>query len=199
PPPRGTASPIRRTRSARRPACSPESSSSARARSRSDCGPSPRSTSSGSTLRPSTGPGTSWSIALEPGSACGSRRARTPSARSTSSPRTSRRRRPGGRAQVTRGNPAKGFAAPTEGPAHRAARAALAEAYGREVVEMGSGGSIPLVPALTETFPEAELLLLGAMDDRSNIHAQNESVDLAELGRATLGQALMLERLAAGG
>ncbi len=105
----------------------------------------------------------------------------------------------GARVQVTRGNPAKGFAAPTEGPAHRAARAALAEAYGREVVEMGSGGSIPLVPALTETFPEAELLLLGAMDDRSNIHAQNESVDLAELGRATLGQALMLERLAAGG
>ncbi|HZP90287.1 MAG TPA: dipeptidase [Actinomycetota bacterium] len=105
----------------------------------------------------------------------------------------------GAHVRVTRGNPARGFAVPTGGPAHREARAALAEAYGRDVVEMGSGGSVPLIPVLMETFPDAELLLLGAMDDRSNIHAQNESVDLAELERAALGQALLLERLATAG
>jgi acetylornithine deacetylase/succinyl-diaminopimelate desuccinylase-like protein len=99
----------------------------------------------------------------------------------------------GVRVTVTRGNPASGFAVPTGGPAHAAARRALAEAYGRDVVEVGSGGSIPLIPVLAEAFPNAELLLVGPMDERSNIHAQNESVDLAELERAALAEALLLE------
>jgi acetylornithine deacetylase/succinyl-diaminopimelate desuccinylase-like protein len=99
------------------------------------------------------------------------------------------------RVTLKRGNPALGFAVPTGGPAHRAAREALAEAYGRDVVEVGSGGSIPLIPVLAEAFPSAELLLVGAMDERSNIHAQNESVDLTELARAALAEALLLEQL----
>jgi len=102
----------------------------------------------------------------------------------------------GARVTLTRGSPAFGFAVPTGGPAHEAARRALAEAYGRDVVEMGSGGSIPLIPVLAEAFPNAEILLVGPMDERSNIHAQNESVDLAELERAALAEALLLEGVA---
>jgi acetylornithine deacetylase/succinyl-diaminopimelate desuccinylase-like protein len=102
----------------------------------------------------------------------------------------------GVRVTLTRGNPAFGFAVPTGGPAHAAARRALAEAYGRDVVEVGSGGSIPLIPVLADAFPNAELLLVGAMDERSNIHAQNESVDLTELERAALAEALLLEHVA---
>ncbi|HXF72919.1 MAG TPA: dipeptidase [Actinomycetota bacterium] len=102
----------------------------------------------------------------------------------------------GARFAVTRGDPGRGFACRTDGPAYAVARRALAEAYGRPVVEMGSGGSIPLVPALAEVLPGAEILLMGAMDDRSNIHAQDESVDLAEVERAALAEALLLQGLA---
>jgi acetylornithine deacetylase/succinyl-diaminopimelate desuccinylase-like protein len=105
----------------------------------------------------------------------------------------------GARLEVTRGDPGRGFAARTDGPAYAAARTALAEAYGRPVVEMGSGGSVPLAPALAEQLRGAEILLVGAMDDRSNIHAQDESVDLAEVERAALAEAFLLARLAPGG
>ncbi|HEY7477010.1 MAG TPA: dipeptidase, partial [Actinomycetota bacterium] len=77
------------------------------------------------------------------------------------------------------------------------ARGALAEAYGREVVDMGSGGSIPLVPMLAETFPGIEILIWGAGDHLSNYHSTDESVDLADLERMALTEALFLRDLAA--
>jgi acetylornithine deacetylase/succinyl-diaminopimelate desuccinylase-like protein len=85
----------------------------------------------------------------------------------------------------------------TDSDAYRAAREALAEAYGREVVDMGSGGSIPLVPMLAETFPGIDVLIWGASDERSNTHSVNESVDLGELERMALAQALFLRNLGA--
>ncbi|MEX2276132.1 MAG: M20/M25/M40 family metallo-hydrolase [Actinomycetota bacterium] len=102
----------------------------------------------------------------------------------------------GVRFEATAGEPGAGFDAPTTGPAYAAARRALQAAYGAEVVTMGSGGSVPLIPVLAEVFPEAEILLMGAMDDRSNTHAQDESVDLAELERAVLAQVVLLDELA---
>jgi acetylornithine deacetylase/succinyl-diaminopimelate desuccinylase-like protein len=54
----------------------------------------------------------------------------------------------------------------TSTPTSRAAADALRRAYDRDVIEMGSGGSIPLVPMLTRTFPGIELLIWGAMDER---------------------------------
>jgi cysteinylglycine-S-conjugate dipeptidase len=83
----------------------------------------------------------------------------------------------------------------TTSPASRAAMDALAQAYGREAIEMGSGGSIPLVPMLTQTFPGIEILIWGAMDERSFIHSVNESVDLSEVERITLAEALFLRNL----
>ncbi len=73
---------------------------------------------------------------------------------------------------------------------------ALARAYGRDAIEVGSGGSIPLVPMLTETFPGIEILIWGAMDERSFIHSVNESVDLSEIERITLAEALFIRNLA---
>jgi acetylornithine deacetylase/succinyl-diaminopimelate desuccinylase-like protein len=84
----------------------------------------------------------------------------------------------------------------TSHPAFAAATEALAEAYGRDVIETGSGGSIPLVPLLAETFPGIAVLMWGASDERSNIHSTNESVDLGELERMCLAEALLLARLA---
>jgi acetylornithine deacetylase/succinyl-diaminopimelate desuccinylase-like protein len=76
------------------------------------------------------------------------------------------------------------------------AREALAEAYGSDAIEIGSGGSIPLVPMLAETFPGIAVLMWGAMDERSNIHSVNESVDLGEIERMAVAEALFLRKLA---
>ena len=83
----------------------------------------------------------------------------------------------------------------TTSPASRAAMDALAQAYGRDAIELGSGGSIPLVPMLTQTFPGIEVLIWGAMDERSFIHSVNESVDLSEIERITLAEVLFLRAL----
>lgn len=83
----------------------------------------------------------------------------------------------------------------TTRPASRAAMDALAQAYGREAIEVGSGGSIPLVPMLTQTFPGIEILIWGAMDERSFIHSVNESVALSEIERITLAEAVFLRTL----
>ena len=92
---------------------------------------------------------------------------------------------------------AYGYEARSDGNAYRAAAAAMGDAYGRPAVQIGSGGSIPLVTALAEAVPQAEIIVWGAQDEAAAIHSANESVDLAELERAALAQVLFLERLAA--
>ena len=89
-----------------------------------------------------------------------------------------------------------GYLVDTTTSAYRAAKEALAEAFDAEVVEMGSGGSIPLVPLLAQTFPGLPVLIWGAGDDRSAYHSVDESVDLADLERMALAEALFLRNLA---
>jgi acetylornithine deacetylase/succinyl-diaminopimelate desuccinylase-like protein len=88
-----------------------------------------------------------------------------------------------------------GYIVDTSTPAPRAAMDALARAYGREAIEVGSGGSIPLVPMLTATFPGIEVLILGAADERSFVHSVNESVDLSEIEHIALAEALFIRGL----
>jgi acetylornithine deacetylase/succinyl-diaminopimelate desuccinylase-like protein len=90
----------------------------------------------------------------------------------------------------------KGYLVDTAAPAFRAAKEALGEAFAADVLEMGSGGSIPLVPLLAETFPGIPVLIWGAGDDRSAYHSIDESVDLADLERMALAEALFLRNLA---
>jgi acetylornithine deacetylase/succinyl-diaminopimelate desuccinylase-like protein len=91
-----------------------------------------------------------------------------------------------------------GYMVDTATPAYRAAREALAEAFGgKEVMEMGSGGSIPLVPLLAQAFPGLPVLIWGAGDHRSAFHSVDESVDLADLETMALSEALFLRNLAA--
>jgi acetylornithine deacetylase/succinyl-diaminopimelate desuccinylase-like protein len=89
-----------------------------------------------------------------------------------------------------------GFAADPTGPAYTAARAALATAWGSETVMVATGGSIPLVNALSEAVPESEILLLGATDGYSNIHAPNERVLLSEFENAVVAEAEFFGRFA---
>jgi acetylornithine deacetylase/succinyl-diaminopimelate desuccinylase-like protein len=69
-------------------------------------------------------------------------------------------------------------------------------AYGRDVVHYGEGGSIPLVAAFLGAIPHAELILWGTEEPMCKIHAPNESVDLGELERCTLAEALFIAGMA---
>ena len=60
---------------------------------------------------------------------------------------------------------------------------ALEEAFGRPTTTEGQGGSIPLCNVLHDTFPDAEIMLLGVEEPRCLIHAPNESVDPKEIER----------------
>ena len=101
--------------------------------------------------------------------------------------------------EVTSGSTGQGFAPNTDSPAYDAIRAAMLTTYGREVVEAGSGGSIPIVPVLAEVVPDGDVILFGAQDTAARIHAPNESLDLSELEHTILTEALFLVNLAAGG
>lgn len=95
------------------------------------------------------------------------------------------------------GDPGSGLAVRRGGPGYEAARAALGAAWGREPVEMASGGAIPLAGALHEALPGAELLLFGAQDGLCNLHAPNERLLLGELERAVIAEAQFLTEYAA--
>ncbi len=86
------------------------------------------------------------------------------------------------------------------GRAVAAAERALAGAYGAEARRMGGGGSIPLVATLTEAMPDAEIILWGSADiAQARIHGPNESVDVDELERMVLAEALLFAELAGDG
>ena len=42
---------------------------------------------------------------------------------------------------------------------------------------LGQGGSIPLCNVFAETYPDAEIILMGVEEPQALIHAPNESVD----------------------
>jgi acetylornithine deacetylase/succinyl-diaminopimelate desuccinylase-like protein len=93
--------------------------------------------------------------------------------------------------------PGSAFLAKTGGPAYQAIAAAMHEAYGRPMVTLGDGGSIPLCNVFAGTYPDAELVLLGVEEPLALIHAPNESVDPAEIAAMALTEALFLQHYAA--
>jgi cysteinylglycine-S-conjugate dipeptidase len=99
--------------------------------------------------------------------------------------------------EVEPGATGNGFAAATTGPAYAVARAAWSQAWGAEVVQAGSGGSIPIVSALAGALPDAEALLVGTTDGYANIHGPNERVLLSEFENAIVAEADFLGRYAA--
>jgi cysteinylglycine-S-conjugate dipeptidase len=69
------------------------------------------------------------------------------------------------------------------------------EAFGNPVVTQGVGGTIPFISHLSQSFPEATVLVTGVEDHDSRAHGVNESVDLRMLERAGLAEALFFLRL----
>ena len=92
----------------------------------------------------------------------------------------------------------QGYLVDTTAPAYAVAKAALAEAFDHDVVEMGSGGSVPIVPMLAERFPGMAVVIVGASDHLSNTHSLDESVDLADLERLVLAEAIFIRNLGRG-
>jgi acetylornithine deacetylase/succinyl-diaminopimelate desuccinylase-like protein len=72
----------------------------------------------------------------------------------------------------------------------------MQEAFGRPMVSLGQGGSIPLCNVFAETYPDAELILMGVEEPLALIHAPNESVHPQEIADMALAEALFLQRLA---
>ncbi|MEU6025780.1 dipeptidase [Streptomyces tauricus] len=73
------------------------------------------------------------------------------------------------------------FRAGTEGPAYTALDTAMQQVYGKPLAYLGQGGSIPLCNVLADTYPGAEIILMGVEEPRCLIHAPNESVDPTEI------------------
>ena len=97
---------------------------------------------------------------------------------------------------VTRDHQGEPFAVDTSGPVFDAFRRSCADTWGRLPVEAGSGGSLPLVAALAEAYPDMAMLLTGVDDPDSRAHSENESLHLGELRQCCVNEALLLGYLA---
>lgn len=74
------------------------------------------------------------------------------------------------------------YVTPVDGAAMRAADRALAEAFGRPVVYIREGGSLPILPMFKRVLG-ADSLLLGLASPQCNAHGPNEKVNLRDLDR----------------
>jgi cysteinylglycine-S-conjugate dipeptidase len=111
-----------------------------------------------------------------------------------------RRQAPWG-AEVTVGRRHQGEPHRIEASGHAfdAFRRSCADTWGREPLEPGSGGSLPLVAALAQVYPDMAPLLTGVDDPESKAHSENESVHLGELQNCCVNEAILLGYLAAEG
>jgi acetylornithine deacetylase/succinyl-diaminopimelate desuccinylase-like protein len=92
-------------------------------------------------------------------------------------------------------NQGDAFKVRTDGPVFAAAQEAAAAAFGLAPKMTGSGGTIPLLTSLQRVAPDAEFVVWGPSDERSQVHAADESVDLGEIAKMIVAEALLLETL----
>jgi hypothetical protein len=67
----------------------------------------------------------------------------------------------------------------------------------RELSTLGQGGSIPLCNVFADTYPDAEIILMGVEEPLTLMHAPNESVHPSEIANMALTEALFLQNYAA--
>jgi acetylornithine deacetylase/succinyl-diaminopimelate desuccinylase-like protein len=102
----------------------------------------------------------------------------------------------GARVDVRLGEAGQPWRGDVDGPVYDVARWALTQAWGREPVSMGVGGSIPFIAAFQAVYPEAAVLVTGVEDPDTRAHGANESLHLDEFQRACLAETLLLAALA---
>lgn len=64
--------------------------------------------------------------------------------------------------------------------------------FGKEVMYMGEGGSIPLLGMLAKKFPKAQMVVTGVLGPNSNAHGPNEFLDLPMVKKVAASIASML-------
>ena len=89
------------------------------------------------------------------------------------------------------------YAIDAQGPAFDAARAAFRQAYGRELIEWGVGGTIPFVASFADAFPKAAILVTSAGADKDcRAHSTDESLPLDDFEHACVAEAHLLAECA---
>jgi acetylornithine deacetylase/succinyl-diaminopimelate desuccinylase-like protein len=103
----------------------------------------------------------------------------------------------GARVTATPHESGEAFMLSADDPRTEAFRSAFSAAWDTDTVDIGVGGSIPFVAAFSERYPDAAILLTGVADPTSRAHGPDESVDLDELRRGILAEAIALRNLGA--
>ena len=82
-----------------------------------------------------------------------------------------------------------------KGPAFPAADRAYEKAWGRKLLPIGVGGSIPFVAMFGRRFGDLPLILNGVMDPKTGAHGPNESMHLGVFRKAILANVHLYDEL----
>ena len=83
-----------------------------------------------------------------------------------------------------------------KGPAFEAADRAYVRAWGRPLLQVGVGGSIPFVALFGRRFGDLPLILNGVIDPLPTAHGPAESLDLGVFAKAILANVYLYAELA---
>jgi cysteinylglycine-S-conjugate dipeptidase len=83
-----------------------------------------------------------------------------------------------------------------QGPAFEAADRAYRKAWGKPLLRVGIGGSIPFVALFGRRYSSLPLILNGVLDPLSGAHGPNESLHLGVFEKAIAANIYLLEELA---
>lgn len=84
-----------------------------------------------------------------------------------------------------------------QGPAFPAADRAYVRAWGRPLLQIGVGGSIPFVALFGRRFGDLPLILNGVMDPATGAHGPNESMHLGVFEKTIVANVHLLDELSA--
>ncbi len=106
---------------------------------------------------------------------------------------------PGGvKVSLKRGEkPGHGWLYTPKGPAFEAADRAYQKAWGKKLLQIGVGGTIPFVALFGRRFGDLPLILNGVMDPETGAHGPNESMHLGVFRRAIAANVHLYEELGA--
>jgi acetylornithine deacetylase/succinyl-diaminopimelate desuccinylase-like protein len=84
-----------------------------------------------------------------------------------------------------------------KGPAFEAADRAYEKAWGKKLLQIGVGGSIPFVALFGRRFGDLPLILNGVMDPETGAHGPNESMHLGVFKKAILANVHLMDEIGA--